>query len=668
MPFDLEVTTPDMNSEAVESRMERNLAAFERHAPHLHARLSHMSDLATTLMVDEDGKLDIRFGNGSLYRGNALVHTRAKLEKFIATQSRVYISMKNADNLLGTAGVFARWAAGYAATQGLDLTEQRLGSNSGFAFVFGVGLGLHLPAVMSLTGCRNLVLVEPNIEHIYHSLSTTEWEDVFADAQSRGGGVHFILERTVDGISGQIREVARRCGVSFLDGAYVHQHYSTGLLNSARRVFHEEFSLHLYGLGFYEDELVMMSNAVSNLGRGQSKAISNALPVRDTPVFMCGSGPSLDDDIAFVKANRDKVILVSLGSSLRILCAQGLAPDYHVELENEEANAANIRRVAEEFGVPDSTTLIASTSVRPETASHFSEIIYYFRDRVSSSILFRSGADALGACGPSVANAALITLLYMGFRKLYLFGVDMGTRERDVYHSSQTYIGIGAAPEWGSSNRFEVPGNFGGTAYTEGIMNWSRFTFENVVRLHRDVECVNCSDGVRIENAVPRLSRTLVLPPGELDRTAVKQKLFDDLPDYDSELCRALWKRDVLEAHASEILAQIRTILAEADLALEGNLDWMRKLYDLVIYEAAGEPPTRTFLFGTTVMMLASFYWADGRLADPEARQVFRRAAVAELQKAYDRMQTRYTRLLDDVDAYFAGELDEVYATQSEAA
>lgn len=668
MQGEIDVSAPDMAPAEIEARLARNFAAFERFAPNLHAKLTHMSDLATSLVVEDDGCLDIRFGNGSLYRGDARAHTRAKLEKFVADQERVYISMKNADNLLGTAGVFARWAAGYGEAHGHELADQRTAANSGFAFVFGVGLGLHLPSIMSLTGCRDLVLIEPNIEHIHHSLYTSEWADIFETANKRGGGVHFILERTVDTISGQIREVARRCGVSFLDGAYAHQHYSTGLLNSARRVFHEEFALHLYGLGFYEDELVMMSNAVSNLGRGRAKAISSALAVRDTPVFICGSGPSLDKDIGFVKENRDKVILVSLGSSLRILRAQGLAPDYHVELENEEANAANVRRVAEEFGVPESTTLIASTSVRPETASYFAETIYYFRDRVSSTILFRAGADALGACGPSVANAALITLLYMGFRKLYLFGVDMGTRERDVYHSAQTYIGIGAAREWGSSNRFEVPGNFGGTAYTEGIMNWSRFTFENVVRLHRDVDCVNCSDGVRIENVVPRLSRTLILPSKDLDRAAVKQKLFDDLPDYDGELCRSLWNRDDLEVHFDDILMQVRNILSGADLALEANLDWARQLYDLMIHEAAGEPPTRIFLFGTTVMMLASFYWADGRLTDPDARRDFRRAAIAELQSTYDRMQARYIRLLDDVDAYFAGDLDEVYATQAEAA
>lgn len=663
-----EVLSPDMEAAAVDARMSRNMEAFERYAPNLHAKLSHVSDLVTALAVGEDGRLDIRFGNGSLYRGDARGHTQAKLEKFVSEQERVFVSMKNADKMLGISGVFARWAAGYSSDHGLDLGEQRTAENSGFAFVFGVGLGLHLPSVMSLTGCRDLVLIEPNIEHIYHSLLVIEWSEIFAATQAAGGGVHFIIERTLDSVSSRIREVARSCGVSFLDGAYVHQHYSTGLLNRARRMFHEEFSLHLYGLGFFEDELVMMSNAVSNLGRSRAKAIANPLPARDTPVFICGSGPSLDDDIDFIQMNREKVILVSLGSSLRALRAHGITPDYHVELENEEANAANVRRVADEFGIPETVTLIGSTSVRPETSSHFSEIIYYFRDRVSSTILFRSGADALGACGPSVANAALITLLYMGFRKLYLFGIDMGTRERDVYHSAQTYIGIGTVDEWGGSNRFEVPGNFGGTAYTEGILNWSRFTFENVVRLHRDIECVNCSDGVRIDHVMPRLSRTVVLPSGALDRVAVKEKVYDALSNYDAELCRSLWKRDVLEAHADDVLTQVHAILDAADVSLEGNPDWMHALYDLTISETADEPPTRTFLFGTTVMMLASFYWADGRITDPEGRRAFRQDAIHELKSAYDRMQVRYTRLLDDVDAYFAGELDEIYATQKEAA
>ena len=329
-------------------------------------------------------------------------------------------------------------------------------------------------------------------------------------------------------------------------------------------------------------------------------------------------------------------------------------------------NARNIQRCAEEFGVPRSTTLIASTSVRPETAAEFSDVIYYFRDRVSSTILFRSGADALGACGPSVANASLIALLYMGFRNLHLFGIDMGTRERDVYHSAETYIGIGAAPEWGSDNRFAMPANFGGTAYTEGIMNWSRFTFENVVRLHPDISCINCSDGVRIDHTTPKLSRLVRLPDDTVDCAAVKAKVAEGLRDYSPDVCRQLWHREELAAHAADLFDRIDTLLDGADP--DGPTTWMQELYDLTNYDSVDEPPTRAFLFGTTVLMLGGFNWVDGRVADPAARRDFRAASLDELKSAYTWMRTRYARLLDDVDGFLASSDECVGVVRSDAA
>lgn len=662
------LSNPNMDTAVADDRLARNLAAFERYAPHLHARLSNLYELATTLTVTETGAIDITFGGGSLYRGDACAHTRAELDNFVSTPERVSVSMRRADELAGIAGVFARWSATYPETSSSSYSEHRTGTNSHFAFVFGVGLAMQLQPIADLTGCRDMVLVEPNIEHIYHSLYVTDWHEVFEAMHVAGGGVHFIVEREVDGISSRIRDIVRECGTAFLDGTYVHQHYKTGLLNRARKSFHEDFPLHLYGLGFYEDELVMMSNAVSNLGQGKTKVISSALPVRDTPVFICGSGPSIDKDMAFILGNREKVILVSLGSALRALRAEGIEPDYHVELENEEVNTANVRRAIEEFGPLKKTTLIGSTSVRPETSALFPEVAYFFRDRVSPTIVFRASADPLGACGPSVANAGLISLLYMGFRKFYLFGVDMGTRNRDVYHSAATYIGIGAAEEWSSSNRFAVPANFGGTAYTEGILNWSRFTFENVVRLHRDIECFNCSDGVRIEHVTPQLSRRVTLPPGELDRAAVKDKIYDKLLGYDGEHCRSLWRRAEIEEHANTIFDRVFKILESAKSAPKNDLGWARELYELVVLADADEPPTRTFLFGTTVLILSSFFWAEGRIRDGDEHAAYRDAALVEMKSAYLRMQARYTRLLDDVDGYFAGELDEVHVIQGEAA
>lgn len=668
MTSDAIVSRPETDSSARDARLARNLAVFERFAARLHARLVHFGEPASRLNVSEQGALDIAIGERGLYGGDAAAYTERQLRAFVAAPERVHLSMRNNDKLLGVAGEFATWAVDHAEACGVDLGMSRLRANGGFLFVFGAGLGLHLQPIVERMKCRDLVIVEPNLEYIRHSLEVVEWTPIFEIVESAGGSVHFVLERDEGTISSRIRDIVRETGTSFLDGAYIYSHYESATIDAAREAFHKDFPLHIYGLGFYEDELIMMSNAVANLGHGTARVIASPLPVRGTPVVMCGSGPSLNESIEFVAANREKVILVSLGSCLRAIRARGMEPDYHVELENELANAQNIRGAVEEFGPLENTTLIASASVRPETAMHFDDIIYYFRDRVSSSMVLSSGADPLGACGPAVANAALMALLYLGFRKLYLFGVDMGSREREVYHADDTYIGMGKMPEWGVGNRTSVPANFGGTAYSEGILNWSRFTFENVIRLHRDLECINCSDGVRIAHAVPRLARLVDFPAGPLDRAAVKQRIADGLPVYSGAHCRGLWKRDAFARHADTLFGEIEGVLAGAADAAPDDFSWAHELYTLTNFDTCDGPPTRAFLFGTTVMMLACLYWVDGRLADDVGRAAFRAAAMARLQQTYGRLHGGYRELLDDVDGYFDGRLDAGELTRARAA
>ncbi|CAN0545963.1 unnamed protein product, partial [Laminaria digitata] len=148
-----------MDAAIVDARLERNLAAFEQYAPHLHARLTNIYELATTLSVTETGALDITFGSGSLYGGDACAHTHAKLDQFVSVPERVSVSMRRADSLVGIAGVFARWTAAYPEENSLTFSKNRTGTNSNFAFVFGVGLAMHLKPMAALTGCRDMVLV-----------------------------------------------------------------------------------------------------------------------------------------------------------------------------------------------------------------------------------------------------------------------------------------------------------------------------------------------------------------------------------------------------------------------------------------------------------------------------------------------------------------------------
>ena len=78
----------------------------------------------------------------------------------------------------------------------------------------------------------------------------------------------------------------------------------------------------------------------------------------------------------------------------------------------------------------------------------------------------------------------------------------MGSKDQSLYHSSGSVYGKGVLdePELPST---PIPGNFGGTAYAENILIWSRHSLENMLGAHGYVECTNCSDGARIEHCDP---------------------------------------------------------------------------------------------------------------------------------------------------------------------
>ena len=108
----------------------------------------------------------------------------------------------------------------------------------------------------------------------------------------------------------------------------------------------------------------------------------------------------------------------------------------------------------------------------------------------------------LSPSGPTVANAGLSAAIRLGFREIYLFGVDMGSREHGRYHAEGSVFSTGLLPENRRAHQ-RFAGNFGGEAWGEAVLNWSRLYPEAVLRMF-SATVYNCSDGVRIEARSPR--------------------------------------------------------------------------------------------------------------------------------------------------------------------
>jgi hypothetical protein len=599
-----------------------NMATFREHVPYVHARLAEIQTPHSRLVIEDDGAIDIAFGDRRFYGEDAVAFTESQIESYFAKPERRYIDHLDFGFKDGIEGRLKRKLV-EALPAGDDSTAKyRVERESHFTVVFGLGLGLHLGSLIEFTGCAELLVVEPNFDNLYHSLFVTDWCALFEQASQAGCTIHLVQDGDQPSIASHLRKLVQSGNPSLLDGVYIYQHYASSMMTEARLGFHRDFGLNIVGLGFFEDELLMMANAVGNLHHAGTRVLASAQAPREEPVFICGSGPSIDNDLEVIAAQRDRALIVSMGSSLRLLLAHGIRPDFHVETENHPLNAASVQRISDEFGLSGITLLGAST-VQPVVTDLFDEVILYFRDSQSPAEVFGRSVEHMGSSGPTVANAALVTLLYMGFRELYLLGVDMGSRQSDNFHASETYIGRGELKEWASGARAPLAANFGGTVVTEAILNWSRAGLENTLNLNPNIRCINLSDGARIAGAVPMLSQVLELQNQPLDRSRVMGDVRANMPLFPPELMTQIWREADLETITHEIFARFDDLLATAAESDEPGLTWIYELYELVTDAKAKCPAIGIFLFGTTCLFLGTVWWFDGRIEDAQIRNGF---------------------------------------------
>ncbi|NNE84245.1 MAG: motility associated factor glycosyltransferase family protein [Alphaproteobacteria bacterium] len=633
-----------------------NMAAFREHAPQLHARLAQVRATHSRLFIDENGEIDIILGDLRFYSEDAVAYTQRQIDAYFEAPKRRFI-----DDLLfdGEVGLESRYKLALSAVleaESVNLAERRVDQASHFTIVLGLGLGLHLDPLIAYTSCVELIIVEPNFDNLYHSLFVIDWCALFEQAALDGRAIHVVIEKDQASISSHLRKLISLGNPALIDGLYVYQHYESGLLKETHQAFHRELSLHIQGLGFFEDELVMMANAVGNLKKQNIRILSSQQLPREEPVFICGSGPSIDGDLDVIAAQRDRAIVVSIGSGLRTLLAHDIRPDMHVETENHPTNAANIERAAAEFGL-SGIILLGAVTVQPIVTELFDEVFLYFRDSQVPSAIFGEGIDKMGTSGPTVANAALVTLTHLGFREIYLFGVDMGSRQADHYHSANTYIGIGENEEWAGSARLPVPANFGGQAHTETILGWSRSAVEHVLKNNKGIHCVNCSDGARIAGTIPMLPWVLDLQNQPVDNSQIMDEIRGKMSIFPLELTQRIWHESELAPVTKEIFAKIDTMLASAAALDDPDLKWVYDLYDLLVEAKANSAAIGAYLFGTTCMTIGSFWWFDGRIEDAQIRRRFRGIAAQELRALYSDMERRLSILISDVGDCITGQI-----------
>ncbi len=184
--------------------------------------------------------------------------------------------------------------------------------------------------------------------------------------------------------------------------------------------------------------------------------------------LIVAAGPSLNDNIAKIQANRNNFVVIAVNKVVKYLVQNGIIPDFVVCLD-----AQYVGKTLDglESHLSRSNCITDIRSDASLTQKGFNKVFYNFTD---TDAFLKKLADyndfiKFGETGGTAASFALVAAVKMGFSKIVLTGLDLAFKDNLIYSTgetmnrvSQDQIAIGHVKH----NLVQVDSVEGGKVYT----------------------------------------------------------------------------------------------------------------------------------------------------------------------------------------------------------
>ena len=390
----------------------------------------------------------------------------------------------------------------------------------------GVGLGYHLNALQKKIKIRNTIIIEPDEDIFFASLHTFNWSDYISDYLSNGNTLTIILDKDPEFIAKKFYRFFIQQGICNMGGLCVYDLYTNNQTNNIVEYLEKYYVLLSSAYGYLDDRAFGISHTCYSIVNKRNFVLANDMKkqYRDYPVFIIGSGPSLDQDLPFIKKYQDKAIIIACGTALDSLYHAGVMPDFYANTERTPQVKQALEVIPDKEFLKEITLLCSSVchpsviDFFPKTAifgkwdENFTE---YLISNLESELGFKE-IQTIKNMNPLVGNMGISAATTLGFNKLYLFGIDNGKEiNATKMHSKYTSLyNNSGANDTGGNYRIEdiVEGNFGGQCQTNDLYKRSILNIEAAIFNRSDEEefqCINCSNGAKINNTIAKHSYEL---------------------------------------------------------------------------------------------------------------------------------------------------------------
>ncbi|HSI94507.1 MAG TPA: 6-hydroxymethylpterin diphosphokinase MptE-like protein [Methylophilaceae bacterium] len=630
---------------------DANAAFFELNMPQ-HKMLL---DEAPTASVDisDQGDLVIRYADGESRRITTdILEMEGRIEQFADLQDRPQIlAFHNMRKFYenpshGDHQVFhyskldaeypnratRHFAKHYPDNSGLNRYPSFGQKEIPLLIVFGSRLGWHLPRLLAEYKIRHLIVIETDVDAFRLSVFFQDYVLLSRLAMEQGTDLIFIVQSDVE-------KIARSMTAAMLKSEGLPQFFIHGasmfyalddaeMVASIRTTIVDTLWELFFGMGYFDDELITIRHTFDNL-RQRFPVFTRPNAIKpDAVAFIVGSGPSLDGLIPLLRQYGDRAVIFSCGTAISILHKMGIKPDFHIEKERQDiVTDILVKSISNDMEFLKGINFIGLSPV-------YSEVFRMF-DRCGMIV---KAADTMGALlevdgmpsgvilsgQPTVTNTAIDYTLCAGFKNIYLFGVDMGSKDKEKHHSQHT-VYVNLLPEEDHlkkllahqpSNDIVVPGNFGGEAHANKILAFARRMMGFMVGGYPDAKVYNLNDGAMIEHTIPLLPADFDERwAGGCDKRATVEAVMNtfEAGEFDLEVLQR-----ILLERIDAFIAQVEAIVSEPQDSLSNVLDKMIAIHWMTLGPSNINDPCALVFRGTAARLLSMAYNAVTIIKDQD--------------------------------------------------
>jgi len=581
----------DIQTKVLRATFVNNMAVLKKYMPDVFKFYENYSPTRVKLTFDKNGNLNLVSNGNLIYQDDPKLSSEQQVTEFLKKPRCLsyHVSQDGTgfyehEKVLQTIVERRKNDVG-ESTQRIFPKDEQID----FIAFMGTGLGYHLQSLFASNTIRYAFVYEPDPDCFYCTLHSIDIGDMIKACFSRGGQLTLQIGGNSNGFVNEIARIFKRKGYFNVSKMFLYRHYLSDETNEAFQMVHDLAYRYVSGWGFCEDEITGLSHTLTNISTNNYPCLLETAKSRkrELPVFLVGNGPSLDFSFEYLKAHQDNAIILSCGTALKPLLDFGIIPDIHIEME----------RPAELFGWIDKVghkdklkqmELICINTVYPEILKLFKRAHLVLKPVDAGSTFIQEYISdkysEVFYCNPTVSNAAAASAVAMGFKNLYLFGVDYGFKSEEHHHSKGSlYYRDNEGLDLGNNSvALSVPGNFEEKVLTTQVFDSSRMMMEMLLQANPDVNCVNTSDGALIQLSTPcQISDLVDFPIIAKKKEVIEQLLKESFDNAEYKACDHMAEFATLLPKLKAITKKIISLSSEVKTRLE-LIDAFTAQYELV--------------------------------------------------------------------------------------